>query len=157
MPHAQRSLSDDNVEKHFSFLLEKGDRLAAVHLLLPYDWPYSLGRDGDGRVSARIELSNSSRRVDRDEEGTALLGAMAEAVRELGLSPPVANDVGWSGPSSDRKTFSVTASPPNLRSLANVPGSSYPPHFAAIGAPMQTVELSITTWPQYGAKSVKAL
>ena len=89
----ERPLSDDGLEGHFRALVSAGDRLAAVHLVMPYGWAYHLQRDTTGRVSASIAARDLGHQevVESDDEGVALLAALALALQ----SGPTAAVLAW--------------------------------------------------------------
>ena len=74
---------DAGLNDHLEMLLASCDRLAAALLILPSSWGYRIERSCDGLVSASIELPlgrGPQEPVFSDEEGAALLGAIASSL-----------------------------------------------------------------------------
>lgn len=74
--------SDEGLQRHFDALVAAGDRLAAVLLLIPYDWEYSLHRDKNHRSRARVGPAgrDPTQEVESADEACAMLAALAKAV-----------------------------------------------------------------------------
>ena len=77
LPNASQDL-----EEHLGLLLSHGDRLAAVILLLPPGWGFSLQRSCNGRsvASARQVPTSVPQFCEAEDEAAALLGALATAL-----------------------------------------------------------------------------
>jgi hypothetical protein len=73
------TLDDELLASHFTDLLRRHDRLAAVMLLLPGNWGYTIHRNNTGQTTATVvpPYQASLRTVQSNEEGAALLAAIA--------------------------------------------------------------------------------
>lgn len=82
---------DDGEEAHLELLLDKGDRLAAAMLLLPYPWGFRLERSSEGLVHASVDLPQRGpqEEVTSDDEGAAMLGAIAATLGSMTAAPPL--------------------------------------------------------------------
>ena len=75
---------DDGLSDHLDLLLDRNDRLAAALLIVPGPWGYRIERSCEGATTATIELPHGQglqESVVSDEEGAAMLGAVANTLR----------------------------------------------------------------------------
>ena len=82
------ALDNGTLDGHFTKLLQAGDRLAAVLMLLPEHCSYSLQMDFAGKVQAKIALADRAKfaSVENNDEAAALLAALALAAQSGGRS-----------------------------------------------------------------------
>jgi hypothetical protein len=73
------TLDDELLERHFTTLLQRHDRLAAALLLLPGNWGFTIHRNNGGQTTATVMPPFRARlkTVQSNEEGAALLAAIA--------------------------------------------------------------------------------
>jgi hypothetical protein len=87
LANALRPDWDAGLDAHMDVLLKHRDRLAAALLAVPDQWGFRLERDLNGRSVASVTMPDqrgAQRLVDSDDEGAAILGALAST---MGIDP----------------------------------------------------------------------